>query len=117
MKKCIFQAKSCYSSVVKTTKDFLLQIRNPIPPLDYIEQKLEELVKVCGNDSSSWISYLDFLGQRKLELDLDFDKQLEKMTKVYKRGLNFCKGDVFCIFKWFYDFLKIYGVSKELNNS
>lgn len=96
--------------MVRTAKDFLLQIQNPVPPLAYIEQKLEELVKVCGNDAGNWIAYLDFLSLRKLELTSQFESRLEKLSKVYKRALNFCKGDVFSIFKWLYDFLRVYGL-------
>ena len=112
LKKSIYQARVTYSSIVKDAVSFLQQIVNPIPPQDFIEQKLEELVKQCGNNPQNWIFYLEALGSKKMDHTDAFNIKLDKMNKVYRRALNFCKGDIFPIYRWFHDFLNIFGVAE-----
>lgn len=116
LKKSVYQARVTYSTIVKNTIMLLSEIRNPQQPTAYIESKLEDLVKQCGNNPQNWIFYLKIQSENKLDNQASFDKTLEKLTKVYKRALNFCKGDIFTIYKWYSEYLTLFGVAQSPSN-
>jgi glycerophosphoryl diester phosphodiesterase len=57
----VYQARVSYSTIVKNTVEFLNEIKHPQAPVGYIEQKLEDLVKQCGNNPQNWIFYMSIL--------------------------------------------------------
>jgi hypothetical protein len=41
---------------------------------------------------------------------------LEKISKIYRRALNFCKGDIYSIYKWHYEYLNLFGLTDSQHN-
>lgn len=99
-----YQARKTFTSILSNFLRFLICL--DIDESEYVMENMEKIVKVGGNNPKNWIFYLEFLGKKVLF------GELKKMEKVYWRALRFCSGDVFSIYLYMKDFIKIFGEKK-----